>query len=334
MPYDTNWDLPHQPEDDPYWQESDWYVFYDEKTGVGGAHRVGQKPALGTGQITLFCFGPDGQRYVVNDGHAVDRPISAENRTARGQSVGGHSVESMAPGRMRFCWNEPGCSAELVFEDDFYPARGWGKGAKSQGYATLQKTIQSGGKVQASGRLRGRIRLGDHVYDIDALAHRDRAWGCRRSGGVLMHRYRLFSGTVGHALSFASFSMDLPDGERVCGGFVVRDGVEKEVGDLRVIAAFDYDGLSPLGGTAVFTLEDGEVLKVDCSGVQGFMTPLPEHGSASSDTICVVEYGGARGFCTLELCNNPGRGSYIPRQSDLSLLAIEQGMSATANYSV
>ena len=54
--FSDHWDCPHQFSDEPSWQESDCYWFYDVKLGVGGFHRIGQKQNKGTGQLMLFVL--------------------------------------------------------------------------------------------------------------------------------------------------------------------------------------------------------------------------------------------------------------------------------------
>jgi hypothetical protein len=116
-------------------------------------------------------------------------------------------------------------------------------------------------------------------------------------------------------------------------GFVVRDDVDDDVRGLRVLTTFDADGLSPIGATAILTLEHGEAIRVNCRGIQGFMTPVREAQAVSSDTISTFEYDGHIGFVDLELSTNPGRGTYIPLPGDVTLLAFP-GLSTSVSYEV
>jgi hypothetical protein len=190
------------------------------------------------------------------------------------------------------------------------------------------------GHLECSGRVRGVVDIGGRAYEINALAHRDRSWGARDNSKVSLHRYRMFSGTVGPELSFASFLLDLRNGPPMVAGFVVRDGIDHDVRDLRVLTTFDADGLSPIGATALLTLETDEIVRVQCAGVQGFMTPVPEAEAVSSDTIATIDHHGTTGFCDLELSTNPGRGTYLPVQNDVTLLAVDRGLSPTVSYEI
>ena len=329
MTYDSSWDRPHTPSDEPNWQESDCYWFYDAERGVGGFHRIGQKPNLKTGQITAFVFDCDGERFVLNDSYSKHRPIGPADRWDTGHRVESHVAEALGDQKMRFSWEEVESSATLEFHESFHAPRNWSKTGHSDDFMS---NINSDGHLECSGKLRGVVRIGTQTYEIDALAHRDRSWGLRDNSRVSMHRYRMFSGTVGPELSFASFLLDLKAGETMVAGFVSRHGVDLDVRDLRVVTAFDSDGLSPMRATAVLTLETGERVKIHCDGVQGFMTPVPEAGAASSDTISTFTYEGKVGFLDLELSTNPGRGTYVPTPDDLTLLAIRPGLSRSVSY--
>lgn len=323
--YDTTWDRPHRPGPDDLWQESDCYWWYDERAGVGGFHRIGQRPNRGTGQLSLFAFARDGQRYSSHSEHAITK----ENRWESGHSVAKHSAESLGDQRMRFRWAEDGSEADLEFYESFYTPRDWSTTGHSDEF---MDNLNPDGHLECSGRLRGDVRIGDKTYSVDALAHRDRSWGPRDTSRVSMHRYRMFSGTAGPDFSFASFFLDLKEGPAMAAGFVVRKGQQHDIRGVRVLTTFDYDGVSPTGAVGILTLDNGEVLRVPCSGVQGFLTPLPETGTLSTDTISTFEYQGMRGFVDLEVTNNPGRGSYLPKSSEVSLLQVDNGLSTSVPY--
>lgn len=329
MSYDVSWDQPHKPSTDALWQESDCYWFYDKAQGIGGFHRIGQKPATGKGQITLFVFKEGEQRFVLSSGPRTEVVLGPDSRQEAKQVVGGHTAEALGEGRMRFTWEEVETEADLEFYEAFHEPRNWSKTGHSDGFMS---NINSDGHLECSGRIRGKIRIGSESYIIDGLCHRDRSWGFRDNSRASLHRYRMFSGTVGPELSFASFFLDLKGGPSMVAGFVVRNGVDKDVRDLRVITRLDRDGLTPLGATGILTLEDGEEIRIETTSVQGFLTPVVEAQSTSQDHISTFMYNGKVGFLDLELCINPGRGTYIPLQSDLTFGVIEQGLSRSVKY--
>jgi hypothetical protein len=329
MGYDVSWDKPHKPSNETLWQESDCYLFYDQQQGVGGFHRIGQRPNTGMGQLTVFAFKEGGERFVLSAGEEVQVALTPEARQGNKQVVGTHTAEALGEGRMRFTWDEDDCSANLEFYESFHVPRNWSKTGHSDDFMS---NINSDGHLECSGKLRGTVRIGSEAYEIDALCHRDRSWGFRDNSRASMHRYRMFSGTVGPELSFASFLLDLKDGPKMVAGFVVRDGVDLDVRDLRVMTTFDSDGITPLAAVGVLTLEKGEEIRIETRSVQGFLTPVPEAGAASQDHISTFTYKGKIGFLDLELCNNPGRGTYIPVQADVTYTAVDQGLSKSVVY--
>jgi hypothetical protein len=329
MGYDISWDKPHRPGDQELWQESDAYWFYDAKKGVGGFHRIGQQPNRGKGQLTLFIFKEGGKRFVMSSGDKTEVDLGPKARQESKQVVGNHSAEPLGDGRMRYIFAEEGCSGDLEFYESFYEPRSWWKSAENE---TFMSTINSDGHLECSGKIRGRITIGGKTVKIEALAHRDRSWGFRDNSRAAMYRYRMFSGTVGPELSFAGFLLDIKDGPKMMGGFALMDGAEFQVTDLRVLTTFDYDGFTPIGAIGILTLDNSEKLRIETKSVQGFMTPVPSTTNASQDHISTFVYKGKTGFLDLELCTNPGRGTYIPVQEDVTFTAIDQGLSEFVAY--
>jgi hypothetical protein len=327
--YNVSWDQPHQPSGDPLWQESDCYWFYDPERGVGGFHRIGQQPNRGKGQVTLFAFKEGGDRFVLSQGPGTEIDLKGDARQKAKQVVGTHTAEALGDGKMRFTWDEPDCSGNLEFYEVFHEPRNWSKTGHSDDFMS---NINSDGHLEGAGRIRGTIRIGNNSHAVDGLCHRDRSWGFRDNSRVSMHRYRMFSGTVGPELSFASFLLDLKNGTKMVAGFVARDGVDHDVRDLRVLTTFDSDGITPVGSIGILTLETGEVLRIETKSVQGFLTPVEAAGCASQDHISTFTYKGKTGFLDLELCTNPGRGTYIPTQNDVTFTAVQQGLSKSVVY--
>lgn len=328
--FSNDWDRPHTPSSDPAWQESDCYWFYDPVQQLGGFHRIGQKPNKGTGQLMLFVFKLGGERFVLNSAPRHEVKLGDDARQAHKQIVAGHAAEALGDGRMRYVWDEPESAAELEFYESFYAPRNWPSSNRQS--EDFEKSVNSDGHLECGGRLRGTVRIGETTYTIDALAHRDRSWGNRHDAAPMMHRYRMYSGTCGNALSFASFYLDFNEFQAVSMGFVDRDGKQEDVVNLRVAVTFDYDGVTPIGSIGVLTLASGEKLTIQSTVVQGFLTPLPGVLCHSQDNISVFEYEGHTGFLDLELSTNPCRGTYTPTQADVSFLAVAPGLSASETY--
>ncbi len=322
MLYDDSWDRPHISGVHAFWQESDCYWYFDVETGVGGFHRIGQHPNLDIGQVMLFAFARGGQRY-----RSVQRyPVCRQSRTDNGQRVGSSQSEFLGDGRVRWSWAEPECEGVLTFERSFYKPRNWSR--QGRGHEVLAD-MNADGHLECSGVLTGDLRIGTKKFSLNALAHRDRSWGARDHS--ILGQHRMFSGTVGPDFSIASFMMQTRDGSRHSSGFVVRNGKEDDIVNLRVPATIDDDGHSTLGAIALVTLQSGEVLEIEAKGVQGFLTNV-ENICFSSDTVSTIRVGGRTGFVDVEITNNPMRGAILLRQKDFSYLAVEEGLSHSVAY--
>jgi hypothetical protein len=326
--YEESWDRPHRPSADDHWQESDWLCFMDVKQKIGGTHRVGQYPNRGQASVVLNCFALDGERYIGTRAY----PASEAQRWDTGQRVGSYIVEALGDMRHRYRWDEPDCSADLIFEDSFYTPRGWQTVSDSSAYKTFMDELNANGHLECSGRLRGAIRIGAREYHIDALAHRDRSWGPREWS--VLAQSKMFSGTVGPELSWAALVIQRPPGDWFHSGFVMRNRVAKQVKELRAIVTLDNDGYTQLGGEGRMVLEDGERLSIPIKPVQCFTT---DYGGvfAAVDGLSTVEVNGKLGFVDMGIVNNPGRGPYqhMPTQAQVSpLLCVSAGLSKSMVY--
>lgn len=315
MAYDPSDDCPHAPTGDPFWQESDCYWFYDAKAKVGGFHRIGHRPADEHADLILWVFTDDGERYRV-----VEHPaLQPRWRKADGQSIASSYAKTLGNRRMAYGWSERDCEATLAFEG-FHEPRGWSKGEEAK---PLDSTLNSG-HLECAGRIRGELRIGARSFAIDALAHRDRSWGVRRTDKVVQHR--MFTGTFGPELSFATAVVQFPGGLAHKAGFVARHGESEDIADVRIISAIDHDGLTVRAGTCDILLKSGERLSIAMTPVDGVVHDWRET-YITADNIGRATYGHLSGFCDLELSINPQRGTYAPTAADLVRLAAVNGLS-------
>jgi hypothetical protein len=321
--YDDSWDRPHAPAADAMWQESDWLTFYDPDVKVGATYRVGRQPNRGKAQPSLFCFAEAGERFYLQDvgGRGLDSDTRPEDLWENGCRVAGHTVEALGAGRMRFAWNYPDTEAELEFGDSFYTPRGWND---TDAGRKVMSWLNPDGHLECAGRLRGSVRIGDQTYAIDCFAHRDRSWGYRENYMSKLRRAGGAWGSNGRGLSFASTLLDVRRGDRVPLGFVVRNGREEDVLDLRYLSVLDEDLASPVGGIILFRLADGEEIRLRCDLVQGFGGYVP---GVCFSALGSFVYEGERGFCNFSANADPGAASRRMRPDDVTLLSVEPGLT-------
>jgi len=328
MAYDESWDRPHAPGAPANWQESDCYWFHDAAAGIGGYHRIGQYPNQKNGQALLYAFKSGGQQFRRITSYSADQC----ERSEHGQRVGGSTVQARGDGVMAYGWAEEGCEADLCFRDPFYAPRSWMKdeGAHA-GAAAVKQDMNTDGHLEVSGRITGRLRIGDAWHEIDALAHRDRSWGARDYTKAYQHR--MVTGTIGPDLSWATFIMRLDNGALAKAGFVARNGETTDIADIRVLTEFDHDGVTVSRLRSRLTLETGESIDIDGPALQGAMFET-ETWLASSHHFIDLAGAHGRGFTILDATNRPSKGTYIPKPGDLSLVCAEDGLSAAADYAI
>lgn len=328
--YDESWNCPHQPGEASNWQESDCYWFFDNKARVGGYHRVGQYPNQGIGQVLTFFFKEGGQCF-----RQFDTEISGEecSRTKTGQSVGSHAVESLGNDCIRYTCAEPDCEVDLEFYQQFYTPRNWVDVEDEHG-AAIEEGFNSDGHLEVAGRVKGRVRIGDNEYQIDALAQRDRSWGNRVWGTA--RQGRQITGTLGEHLSWTAVLGQLEEGAFVFKvGFVARHGKTTAITDIKALATIDYDGLTVAGMKVRFTLEDGSHVDLTGNAVQGFLTVWPDglDNTVVSQNVVEVEKDGVFGMSNFECTIQPRKGEYVPTEQDVNLTCIRDGLLDAADYS-
>lgn len=314
MQYDDSWDCPHEASDDRFWQESDAYWAYDDKAGVGIYQRIGRHQNMGTGQVQVFAFKTGGQRFRLSD---LEESNGFE-LLERGHKVGSSVAESLGDKCMNFRWEEKDCAADLEFYQSFYEPRHWDLATSD---SNLDLEFNNEGHLEVSGRLRGKVRIGEETYNVDALAHRDRSWGKRDTSRVAQHRQ--MSGTIGPELSWNVVLIQLKGGQTMTVGFVVRDGKHEQVTKVQTFTTVDYDSMSLLDSRFVFTTEAGEEIPLAGECQQGFLNEIL--GSRNlSDAIMRTDSGGLY-YYTAAL--NAFRGDYAPSQEDAAHICVSNGLS-------
>jgi len=323
MTYALDWDRPHLPDDNPLWQESDCYWFFDRKTGIGGYHRIGQTPNQHRGNVMLNVFKLGGARF-----RSLAEYSEADcMRDETSQQVGSSSAKSIDDMEMRFSWDEPGCAAELTFYESFYEPRDWvSPSQKSDGAAAVEKEMNTGGHLECSGRLRGVITIDGVSVEVDALAHRDRSWGIRDLR--MAYQHRMVTGTVGPDLSWATFVMRLENGVAAHAGFVVRHGEAVDIERLETVTGFADDGLTVIDLRARLHLVGGEHVDLSGHAAEGFCAVTDGWLLSSHHYIEIGEMG----FSVLDTTNRPSKGDYVPTPDEVLAVCIEDGLTPCGPY--
>jgi hypothetical protein len=301
--YDVADERPHPADpQDPYWQESIFFFWWDDEHGIGAIHRIGHEPGATppAGNAWNGVFTRDGARFR----RFARPPLEDRDRTADGLSVG--PSRYAFDDRWRFWLEDPDCELELEWYEDFvglphmYPKTTMGD--VHDDYAPQH--------YEASGRVRGTARIGQERFSVDALAYRDHSWGRREWSTLLAHRY--LAGTVGPEFTFCTLGWLGIDGRLAHFGLLIRDGVFQYAECVDFLTYLEPDGTSHRAGVVTFHMPDGEAVTLRPKLVDAV---LHEHGGeggaalSAVDSICIVEYNGMRGFGNFEITNNAKNGA-------------------------
>ncbi|MCK9540843.1 MAG: hypothetical protein M0R03_02280 [Novosphingobium sp.] len=290
-------DRPHEPDDDPLWQESSLFVWHDRASGLGGFWRLGQEPVV---QAVNSCFGlftHDGLRFRSN---VTGVPMAPVDRGEAHMGWGPH-LKVVFDGDARITADFPDCEASLRFTD-FHPRFD---------YHTIampgQRLEGAAHHFEVSGRMTGRVRIGDRELEIDALGYRDRSWSRRDWSRIRGTRW--WPCVFGPDLTTHIIHL-VHEGRLLKVGYVWRGGRTIAIIDSDVVVQLESDALTPRAGEAVLYLETGEELRVRCDRTDGIVMHV--RGYTAVETIGTAYLDGMEGMSNLEVCTNAACGSQPP----------------------
>lgn len=296
----------HQPDDDPHWQESFVLVFRDLDSDLVGFLRLGSYVNQGQSQTHFGLALPDGTRF---RRHRLDLPYDPAGRSRDRLQVGPLSW-AIHEDHIHVTGTEDEAEVDVRLYD-FFPSQNW-RIADPMG-AEIAKGVGGMNHPESSGRIKGRVRLGDRVIDIaNGLFHRDHAWGPRVHIDFLNNRW--IAGTVGPELSFSCMTLQRGDGNFFKAAWVVRDGVVEYAQDVNTAAIVLADGLSTIGGFTEIILDSGERIVIETEVIDGIITSThqPNGGPGSSpagvEALAKARWNGLEGFCDFNININPLHG--------------------------
>ena len=114
-------------------------------------------------------------------------------------------------------WETPEATVDVTFEA-FHPP-----------YCAIDR-------IEQAGRVRGTLRLGDRVIEVDATGHRDHSWGTR--DWIPFQQYEWFVGQVGTEMSVHFWHFHALGKEHIR-GYVFKDGLMSRIETVDVDV--DYD---------------------------------------------------------------------------------------------
>jgi len=292
--HDPNDDCPHRPGDDPSFQESSLFVWYDLAAGIGGFWRLGQEPVIGELNSCFGVFTSDGLRFRSN---VTGVPMDSGDRGETHMGWGGALRVNLDT--LSIHADFPDLQASLRFQD-FFPRYDW--------FALLRRPAAPSSHFEVAGRMTGRIAIAGREIEINALGYRDRSWGPRSWGG--MRGTRWWPSVFGPDLCFfLTASLHEPNHYGAY-GYLIRDGVPQSLTDVDIGAMLDSDAISPRSGVGRFTMAGGEVCTLHHERADGVV--LHVRGYTAVESIGTVRWRDRLGMSNLEVCTNPAGGISPP----------------------
>lgn len=290
-------DCPHVPQDDPLWQESALFVWYDRTAGVGGFWRLGQEPVVSAANSCFGMFTADGLRFRAN---VTGAPMAKSDRGETWMGLGpGLRVDLDGPPRIAAAF--PECEARLRFQD-FHPR---------YEYAPLSGAGPLGGAAhhfEVSGAVTGEVRIGERQLKVNALGYRDRSWGPRTWGTIRGTRW--WPCVFGPDLAVHVLNVITGDGQFLRYGYVFRDGATHAIVDSDMVVEIESDAMTPRRGQATLRLDNGETLTLACEPADGIVMHV--RGYTAVESIGTAYLGDRVGISDLEVCTNAGGGDRPP----------------------
>jgi len=266
-------DLLHPPDDDPNYNESRYYSFFDRVAGMGGWVRMGNRPNQGHTELTICLYLPDGRvgfmfkRPAIDGNSAHDagglkfeviEPYRAHRVSYDGKVCVLAQPRDMADPKKAFAEN-PHVPCALHLELTSAAQATGGEPEYGEGEEPDLGHEFGRGHTEQQMVINGSVRVGEQSFAItDAYGLRDHSWGPRVWQSIPWYRWLIASfGTLGIA---ATIRGEHGSSERLQSGYVydvTRYGDDRAVPVRTITLTTDYDDAHfPIRNCAVVTTDD------------------------------------------------------------------------------
>lgn len=240
-------ELPHDPGDDPQWQESVVLGWADPSQNIGGFIRIGHQPNLG---LVRSCFGVTSRDGLNYSRTAQDLPLASTDRTSDTFHADGFQSARFGVRSSRWQASDANIDLDLNVRDVHPPYDFW----DLTGTRNETSKVMAANHLQAGGTFEGLVRLGDEApRKISGFTYRDHSWGPRHmdNPNADMVAAWWLVGSLGEDFSFGFGGGLMRSGLDSIFGYIAKDGDVDVVTleDAAVLMAFD--GLSNRGGRVV-----------------------------------------------------------------------------------
>jgi hypothetical protein len=296
-------ELTHAATSQQEWNESYYFIFYDNMKKFGGMSRIGFKPNKKEGMTFFFLFLPDGS---IGAYHANDEG-SSYPESLRVSSVEHKCLEN---GRWHYTFEGP----MLIFNNpkDFAKVQGNPEvisdlvGARVDlDYTAFNDTyeysehmtpesLEIGKKTgdmhwEQIGKVTGTVKIGEDTFAVEGcIGQRDHTHGIRDWTGIGNWFYFVIWFNENLCINPAAVVMN--DGRIGSGGFIYKDGVNIPLKEIKMLNhSYEENGVYPISTELELTDQHGEryILKA----FPGQIVPVPFRGDSGSMSFLIQSFG-------------------------------------------
>lgn len=176
----------------------------------------------------LSIFGPGvGDKPIQH--RLADRPVPRDMDFDAWQIDGFSMQQDLQFNRAHLRWETPEATVEFDYESSHPP---YAYGADPRGCPSYC----ADNRIEQSGKVSGRLTIGDRVIDFTGTGHRDHSWG--RRDWVAMQQYEWFVGQVGDEISVHFWHLHAL-GQTEVRGYIYKDGKMALVEQVDVKVRYD-----------------------------------------------------------------------------------------------
>ncbi len=296
--------LTHTPtSNDPEWNESYYFVFYDKRNNLGAMSRIGFKPNRPEGMTFLFLFLPDGRAaafHAIDEGRAYPKALRVE----------GMVHECIEDGKWRYTFKGPVVAVKnpetlpdvrnnpALIDDMFDASIDLEFAAINETYEYSEhmtpEALELGKKTgdmhwEQIALINGRIRLGEIEYEIaDAIGQRDHTHGIR--DWTAIDNWFYFVVWFSKDLAVNPAAVFDNEGNLGPGGFIFRDGRNIPIVEITLLShELRKDAVFPL--KTELELVDAEGRRHHLLGQPGSIIPVPFTDTSGNKSSLVQSFG-------------------------------------------
>lgn len=300
-------ELPHDPGEDPQWQESIVLGWADPSQEIGGFIRIGHQPNLG---LTRSCFGVTSRNGLNYSRTAEGLPLREADRSVDTFHADGFQSATFGVRSSRWRASDENVDLDIQVRDVHAPYDFW----DLTGMRNETSRVMAANHLQAGGTFSGSVRIGDEPERaISGFTYRDHSWGPRHMDNPNADMYAAWwlVGSLGEDFSFGFGGGRMRSGLESLFGYIVKDGeVDTAViEDASVLMAFD--GLSNRGGTVVAVSEKFGRLTFEAEGYGNVWLELGQKHFEMA-MPCTIRCGNRTGGGLIDTILNPRNGTDRP----------------------